>query len=371
MILTHLELTNFRNYEKLAIDFERGLSLFLGPNGVGKSNLAEAIHYLSLARSWRTNEDRLLIKEGAEEATIFAKIEEGSFRRSISITIGKEGKRIEVNGKKVRKLSELSALCNVIGFSPADVPLFMGSPGERRDFLDVTIAKQSQEYLALLTRYGKLLKERNAALKEERPDESLIDILGGQMASLIEPIVTYRASAISSLNRVLPGILKELRGEDGQAKLVYRPCVAMGEGFGERAHALFENAKEGDLRRKSTSVGVQREDFSFLLDGKDLADYGSQGDRTSRLAGTALRIREHDGRLGQIRRRTPVQTWSVRYSLPFPGPGENRQSAGGGTLSFFRIHGAGGLPADPLLREHGTSRRNRSGAVAEGTGGSA
>ena len=101
MILTHLELTNFRNYEKLAIDFERGLSLFLGPTGVGKSNLAEAIHYLSLARSWRTNEDRPLIKEGAEEAIIFAKIEEGSFRRSISIAIGKEGKRIEVNGKKV------------------------------------------------------------------------------------------------------------------------------------------------------------------------------------------------------------------------------------------------------------------------------
>ena len=288
MILTHLELTNFRNYERLAIDFERGVSLFLGPNGVGKSNLAEAIHYLSLARSWRTNEDRLLIKEGAEEATIFAKIEEGNLRRSISITIGKEGKRIEVNGKKVRKLSELSALCNVIGFSPADVPLFMGSPGERRDFLDVTIAKQSQEYLALLTRYGKLLKERNAALKEERPDESLVDILGGQMAELIEPIVTYRASAISSLNRVLPSILRELRGEDGQAKLVYRPCVAMGEGFGERAHALYENAKEGDLRRKSTSVGIQREDFSFLLDGKDLADYGSQGE--NRMAVLSLKL---------------------------------------------------------------------------------
>ena len=288
MILTHLELHNFRSYENLSLDFERGLTLFLGQNGVGKSNLAEAIHYLSLARSWRTNEDRYLIKEGAEEATIYARIEEGNLRRSIRIAIDKEGRRIEVNGKKIRKLSELSAFVNVIAFSPSDVPLFLGSPGGRRDFLDLTIAKQSQEYLTLLTSYGKLLKERNAALREERPNASLIDVLGGQMASLVQPIVTYREAAISSLNRVLPSILKELRGVDGQAKLVYRPCLAIGEDFEERARALFENAKEGDWKRKATSVGIQREDFSFLLDGKDLADYGSQGE--NRMAVLSLKL---------------------------------------------------------------------------------
>ena len=288
MILTHLELTNFRNYESLAIDFDPGLSEFLGPNGVGKSNLAEAIHYLSLARSWRTNEDGLLIRDGAEEATIFAKIEEGNLRRSIRIVIGKQEKRIEANGKKLRKLSELSALVNVISFSPSDVPLFMGSPGERRNFLDVTLCKQSQEYLALLTNYGKLLKDRNAALKEEHPNLELIDVLADQLATLIEPIVNYRTSAISSFNRVLPKILQELRGEDSQATLVYRSCAALGEGFEERAHALFENAKEGDLRRKSTSVGIQREDFSFLLDGKDLASYGSQGE--NRMAVLSLKL---------------------------------------------------------------------------------
>ena len=288
MILTHLDLRHFRNYESLSIDFDRGLSLFLGPNGVGKSNLAEAIHYLSLARSWRTSEDRLLIQDGEEEATILAKIEEGVLHRTIQITITKNEKRIEVNGKKVRKLSELSALTNVISFSPADVPLFVGSPGERRSFLDVMIAKQSQEYLNLLSRYNKFLKERNAALKEDRPDVGLIDVLADQMAALIEPIINYRLAAIASLNRVLPQILQELRGEDSQAKLVYRPCVSLGDGFGERTHALFENAKEGDLRRKSTSVGTQREDFSFLLDGKDLADYGSQGE--NRMAVLSLKL---------------------------------------------------------------------------------
>ena len=288
MILTHLELRNFRNHEFLSLDFAKGLTLLLGPNGVGKSNLAEAIYYLSLARSWRTNEDRLLIQEGKEEASILAKIEEGSLRRTIAITIGKSDKKIEINGKKVRKLSELSALVNVTSFSPSDVPLFMGSPGERRGFLDMTIAKQSQEYLALLNRYGKLLKERNAALKEDYPNIELIDVLAHQMAALVEPILNYRLQAIASLNRVLPGILQDLRGEDSHAKLVYRPCIAIGGNYEEEAHALFENAKENDLRRKSTSVGPHREDFSFLLDDKDLANYGSQGE--NRMAVLALKL---------------------------------------------------------------------------------
>jgi DNA replication and repair protein RecF len=123
MILTHLELRNFRSYAETSLDFGDRLNLILGPNAAGKSNLAEAIHYLSLARSWRTPDDRLLIKDGCESALIRATVSEGGLTRQIEIEIARGHKRIAINGKNVRRISELSKLVNVIVFAPSDVGL--------------------------------------------------------------------------------------------------------------------------------------------------------------------------------------------------------------------------------------------------------
>jgi DNA replication and repair protein RecF len=278
MILKHLELRNFRNYDSLSVDLDPAINEIVGPNGVGKSNLAEAIHYLSLARSWRTSDERLLIKDGADEASIVAEIEEGALHREIEITIGRDKKKIALNGKPIRRLSELSRLVNVIVFSPADVPLFLGSPGERRRFLDLSLSKQSLDYFALIGRYDKLLKERNAALKARNIDDRLIDVLTEQMIEVSYPLIKLRALYISELNKVLPTILGKLKGPGNAAELVYRPFVKADEKFTENARNAFSRAKESDYRHRTTSVGPHREDFSFLLNGKDIADYGSQGE---------------------------------------------------------------------------------------------
>ena len=288
MILKHLELRNFRSYDSLSLDFGPSVNEVVGPNGVGKSNLAEAIHYLSLARSWRTSDDRLLIKDGKDEATILAEIEEGPLHREVGITIGKDKKKITLNGKPLRRLSELSRLVNVIVFSPADVPLFLGSPGERRGFLDLSISKQSLDYFTLIGRYDKLLKERNAALKMAKIDDRLVDVLTEQMIEVSYPLIKLRALYIAELNRVLPGILNKLKGPGNVAELIYRPFVKADENFIENARNAFYRAKESDYRHHTTSVGPHREDFSFLLNGKDIADYGSQGE--NRIAVLSLKM---------------------------------------------------------------------------------
>ena len=288
MILTHLRLKDFRSYENLDISFDPGLTLILGDNAVGKTNLAEAIHYLSLARSWRSKEDGMLLRDGTQGAFISADVSEGKLNRQIGIEIGRQSKKVLLNGKPVRRLSELSRVTNVISFSPSDVPLFVGSPGERRSFLDISLAKRSSDYFALASRYSRLLKERNAALKAYSPDRNVIDALTSQMVATAEPMVRYRMMYVTSLNSVLPDLLTKLRGEKTSCELIYRPFVRGDENFRGRAEKAFLDALESDLAHRSTSVGPHREDFSFKMNGKDIATRGSQGEH--RLTVLALKL---------------------------------------------------------------------------------
>ena len=288
MILTHIRLRNFRGYESLDLEFDPGRNYILGKNASGKTNLAEAIHYLSLARSFRTGEDENLIRLGQDSAYIEAEVREGSFRRLLGIEITKKGKKITLNGKPLRRLSELATLVNVIAFAPGDAAIFYGSPGERRNFLDVGISKQSEDYFRLITRYNALLKQRNAALKRSNPDLGVIEALTEQLIAVSEPIVRYRQMFVVSLNATVPGVLGKLRGDSVSCGIVYRSYVKDDGHFRENAHKAFAEALEGDLIRKSTSIGPQREDFSFRLGGKDISEFGSQGE--NRMAALALKL---------------------------------------------------------------------------------
>ena len=288
MILTRIRLRDFRGYENLELEFDSRRNYILGDNASGKTNLAEAIHYLSLARSFRTSEDENLIRQGKESAYIEAEVYEGKFRRVIGIEITKKGKKITLNGKPLRRLSELATLVNVIAFAPSDAAIFYGSPGERRNFLDVGISKQSEDYFRLITRYNGLLKQRNAALKKSNPDLGVIDALTYQLIEVSEPIIRYRSMFVSSLNATVPGVLGRLRGDNPSCSLVYRSYVKDDGHFRENAQKAYREALEGDLIRKTTSIGPQREDFSFRLNGRDISEFGSQGE--NRMAALALKL---------------------------------------------------------------------------------
>jgi DNA replication and repair protein RecF len=288
MIVTHLELRDWRSYQNLSLSFERGLTLIEGTNGAGKTNLVEAIHYLSLAHSWRSEDEKALIRDGAASSVIEAVVEEGTLRRKIRIELSSSGKKISVNGKPIRRLSELSRLVNVVLFSPADVDLFRSSPNERRAFLDINLSKQSLDYFSLIGKYNHLLKERNAALKRPNPDKSYISVVTDRLIETSEPLVGYRRLYVDKLNKVLLGLAASLLGESRKAEIVYRPFLNEGPGFTPAAKKLFEKSLESDLLHKTTSVGPHREDFTLKLDGKDIAVYGSQGE--NRLAAIALKL---------------------------------------------------------------------------------
>ena len=288
MIIKSLTVKGFRNHDYLTYDFNPGLNIITGPNGAGKTNIVEAIYYLSLARSFRLNDSDGLIKKDKENAEIYAEISEGQLTRKIRIVLTSEGHQIFINNKPVTKVSDLAKVVNVILFEPKDVLLFRGSPRARRNFLDISLSKKSPSYLDYITRYEKVLKERNELLKGENVDKTLLETTTEMLVKLSSPIVAYRQMYVKDINDILNKITRALTGEENKLEVIYKPFVENSVDFEEKALEVFKRAEESDLRKKVTSVGIHREDFSVNLNGRDVGEFGSQGE--NRIAALALKL---------------------------------------------------------------------------------
>ena len=288
MLIKQIGLKNFRNHQSLSFDFSDHLNVLTGNNAAGKTNVVEAIYYLSLARSFRTGDDEDLIKKNQERAEIDAVITEGEITRKIKVIITKAGKVVMINGKNISKLSELSKCVNVILFQPKDVMLFSGPPKDRRNFLDISISKKSAIYLDYISRYEKVLKERNDLLKADTINQTLLDVTTELMVKLSGSIISYRQMYVKDINDILNKITRALTGDKGKFELKYYPFVAYDKDFAENAKKAFKRAEESDFKHKQTSIGIHREDISISQNGRDIATFGSQGE--NRIAALALKL---------------------------------------------------------------------------------
>ena len=287
MNVKSLALKNFRNHKYLSYEFHNGINTIVGPNGIGKTNIVEAIYYLSLVRSFRTNEDSNLILKGSEYSEITSTISEGKMLKKIKVTVSDEGRQILLNSKPISK-SELAKSVNVILFEPKDVLLFRGSPKERRHFLDLNISKKSHVYFENASRYEKLLKQRNNLLKQVELDEILLETTTDLLIKTAGVIVSYRQQYVKDINDILNKIARALTGEASQIEIKYTPFVPFDEKFDSSAKKAFKSALESDLKKKATSIGTHREDFTVSLNGRDIAMFGSQGE--NRLVALALKL---------------------------------------------------------------------------------
>lgn len=288
MTIDRLELVHYRSYTHIDVTFDRQLNVFLGKNGAGKTNLAEAIHFLSLARSFRTSQDQDLIQKSNPFAKLKASIDLQGRKQTLEMIISPQGKKILLNQKPLKKLSELSKVIHVLFFEPKDVMLFDDVPKVRRKFLDTHISKQHHAYLQHLSRYEVLLAERNLLLKGQRVDPQHLEVLTRQMIESSYPIVVARLSYVEQLNRVIAKITSAVKGAPVDIQLQYIPYVDPKKHFFEEATRLFKSKQDEDIRRKTTQLGVQREDFLAIYNQHTIASYGSQGE--NRLAAIALKI---------------------------------------------------------------------------------
>lgn len=288
MIIHKLALRNFRSYDCVDLSFERGINVIVGDNAEGKTNIVEAIHYLSLARSFRTTEDVNLIKDKSDYAVIDAEILEGDIKKKINVVITGSGKKVKSNSKAINRLSELSELVNVVVFEPPRVMLFKESPKARRDFLDISLSKQSPMYLEYITNYERALRERNELLKSDKPNKTQLDVVTNMIVDVAEKIVRYREMYVEQINKVLSKVVTSIKGEKEVAKIKYLPFVRPDANYQTNAKSAFSKALEGDLKKRVTSIGPHREDFKMSLNGKEVAKYGSQGE--NRILALALTL---------------------------------------------------------------------------------
>ena len=166
--------------------------------------------------------------------------------------------------------------------------MFKGSPKTRRNFLDINISKLHIPYLEFITKYEKVLKQRNDALKLDNPDKDLIDTLTDMLIDLSKPIIKFRQRFVKDINDILIKITRALTGVKSEIEINYKPFVELDDQFEKSSKEAFKRALDSDLKKKATSIGVHREDFSVSLNGRDIAEFGSQGE--NRMIALALKI---------------------------------------------------------------------------------
>lgn len=290
MIVENLSLKQFRNYENIKVEFSKGLNFIVGNNGTGKTNLVEAIYYLSFARSFRTNNFRDLIRQSQDFALIDACAKIDDEQKQIKMIITNEGQNISCNKVEIKKLSDLANLLNVIVFEPKDVGIFQTSPKIRRNFLNMQISKLSSKYLEVYSRVSKLLKERNAILKTNNPNLDHLEIVTDQLVKESYEVCLKRKEFLLKLEPLINKTLTVISGKERHITLKYEAYVQFEnkEQYLANAKKAFKDNLESDLKYKVTTIGVHHEDFSTYLNGALISNFGSQGEK--RLTAIALKL---------------------------------------------------------------------------------
>jgi len=294
-----IRLTNFRNFADEWVEFGPRRNLILGSNAQGKTNLLEAIHILGVGRSHRDRKDANLIRFNEGFYRIEGVFDDIGVRTVIEVSNSPERKRLRLNGKDI-KPAELIGLVGVVISSPDDINLIKGSPGLRRTFLDMAISQSSREYLGNLQHYVRALAQRNKLLKAYQERRVRAADATAWDRRLIEAGARVVKGRIKYLAEIAPevGANFDFMARGGQATVVaegpgsvslpYQPkgyTVDDGGDVEERLAAALEAHREIEMLRGYSLYGPHVDDFRFLADGRDIRQFGSEGEqRTSVLA---------------------------------------------------------------------------------------
>ncbi|MGN0241701.1 MAG: DNA replication/repair protein RecF [Candidatus Weimeria sp.] len=289
MIVKSLELMNFRNYERLSIDFDPSTNIIYGDNAQGKTNILEAICVSGTSRSHRGSRDKEMIRFGEQEAHIRTIVEKNSNEYRIDIHLkNNHSKGIAINKVPIKKSSDLFGILNIIFFSPEDLSIIKSGPEKRRRFIDMELCQIDRVYLYNLTEYNRTLNQRNKLLKDIFYNKKLLDTLpvwDDKLAEYGSKIIKRREEFVETIAPLVRELHRQISDDREDVELTYEKNVTA-EGMREALDFAYDN----DMRLGSTTKGPHRDDLRFDLGGADLRKFGSQGQQ--RTAALSLKLSE-------------------------------------------------------------------------------
>jgi DNA replication and repair protein RecF len=293
VVLGRLRLESFRNYAQLDLELGDGLHLVHGPNAQGKTNLLEAIHFLSTTRMLRGSRDAEAIMDGSSRA-----LAEGDLGRttvSIELEAGMR-KKAKINGLGLPRASDLIGRLPSVCVSNQDLAIVSGEPADRRMFLDLELSQSYAAYLRHFTLYRRALDQRNALLKQA--NESFVsadnfEVWEVQLAEHGTAIRQMRAAFMQDLAPIATSVHSEL-GEGERLSVAFAPKDEL------ELQGALQNTRAHDIQRKTTTIGPHRDDVRIEIEDREAKLFGSQGQQRSAMIALKLATLRHQGeRLGK------------------------------------------------------------------------
>lgn len=284
MYLNRIILSNFKNIAHAEVRFSPKLNCITGENGAGKTNLLEAVHYLSMTKSFLPLQDRFICRYGQSECALHGDYSKEGLPEKIAISVRPDGeKTLRRNDKTLSRLSDHIGLLPIVAVSPTDTSLIQDSGEERRRLMNMILSQTDSQYLMAIKLYNRTLQQRNKLLKEDRLDEGLLEAFTQMLVQYGDPVARQRAALAASLNRWTSEYYSQLSGGKETVSIAYES-----DALRAPLADVFHDARQRDRVLRYTSVGVQRDDFDFSLNGHPLRKSGSQGQQKTFL--TALKL---------------------------------------------------------------------------------
>lgn len=292
MQILNLKLLNFRNYEKLDIEFDPSMNIIIGKNGMGKTNIVEAIYVLAFTKSFRGSKEDVIIRRNADLTRIEGTVKD-KYKNDYKIIVRSNSKKCKINNNDINKLSDYLSNINVVLFNSEDLKLIKDTPGTRRKLFNIELSQFSNEYLKLLNMYNKVLKQRNAYLKtlyyNSNASLDFLNILTDQLIELGIRVFEYRRKFIDDISNYISINYLKITEKEG-LRLVYKSDFI--NKSKKELTEMYKKEQQRDIVLGKTNLGIHHDDFEFSLNNLILKDFGSEGEQKN--AVIALKMAELD-----------------------------------------------------------------------------
>lgn len=288
-ILEKIVISDFRNIQLQELDFSPNVNCISGNNGEGKTNLLDAIYYLSMTKSAFATSDKFSFRHGADEFSLSGtyRMENGLSSRFAMKMTSKGEKKVRRDDKAYGKVSEHVGILPIVMVSPSDISMVSESGEERRRFVNSVLSQMDREYMSSLQQYNRLLLQRNRMLKEHDHDRSLLEIIDMRMAACAGPVHQARRNFIDELRPIVADYYRDISGGTELVDIIYESELSKAS-----LDMILQSSYEKDRILKYTSSGVQRDDFIFVMNGHPIRRCGSQGQQKSFLV--ALKFAQYE-----------------------------------------------------------------------------